>query len=136
MIIQIEKGKNTVNNKVVARPTNLLITEMRARMPTRMVMGRRTRTRGSSSSSLFSTIGSAWAIEGDYGGNGFQWYPTIGPLVHKSWFKFSDCDGDDYLHRVVVVVKVALRHRGLVGRLRSCRCSHLVKVLVCVLFKA
>ena len=70
LIIQIDKGKNTVNNILEGRPTNLLITEMRARMPTRMVMGRRTRTRGSSSSSLFSTIGSAWAIEGDCGGNG------------------------------------------------------------------
>ena len=73
MIIQIEKGKNTVKNISEGRPTNLLITEMRARMPTRMVMGRRTRTRGSSSSSLFSTIGSAWAIEGDCDGNGFKW---------------------------------------------------------------
>ena len=28
----------------------------------------------------------------------------IGPLVYKTSFKFSDGDGDDYLHRVVVVV--------------------------------
>ena len=48
----------------------------------------------------------------------------------------GDGDGDGYLHRVVVVVEVALRHRGLVGRLWSCGCSHLGKVLVCVLFKA
>ena len=66
---------------------------------------------------------------------------TIGPLLRSSTGDDdddgeNDCDGDDYLHRVVVVVEVALRHRGLVGRLWCCGCSHLGKLLVCVLFKA
>ena len=70
-------------------------------------MGRRTSTRGSSSSSLFSTMGSACNV-----------YQT--DIVHSP----ISSTIDENLNWVVVVVEVALRNRSLVGGLRSCS-SHL-----------